>query len=251
MAAVQTTFDFAAFAPRSPLDPEVAEQRSRSRLERRLAELMGRPVALTLTDNSRTMISSRARAGADYVRLHHMFVEADEPTVRALALFLTRGDRFASGHLERFVDENRDRIRKRPPRSASLDPRGDHHDLHALREGLEGEYFDVAQPVRVGWGRMGRPPGRRRRRSSIKLGSYRARDASIRVHPVLDAAWVPAYFVEFVLYHEMLHHVLGIHTRGGRRQMHTPEFRHRERMFARYDEAIAWERDNLDRLLRA
>jgi hypothetical protein len=37
--------------------------------------------------------------------------------------------------------------------------------------------------------------------------------------------------------------------RNGRRLLHGPEFRARERLFARYSEAIAWERDHLERLL--
>jgi hypothetical protein len=36
---------------------------------------------------------------------------------------------------------------------------------------------------------------------------------------------------------------------NGRRTLHGPDFRARERQFHDYDLAIAWERENLDRLL--
>jgi hypothetical protein len=36
---------------------------------------------------------------------------------------------------------------------------------------------------------------------------------------------------------------------NGRRRLHGADFRARERQFERYDEAIAWEQANLDRLL--
>lgn len=254
--AVQTSFDFDSFVRRpaetraAPLgDPGHETGRSRSLLERRLGELLSRPISLTLTDNERTMISARRRGHVEHVRLHHMFVEADEPIVRALAAFLHDGDRVASQHLEHFVAQRRSRIRTRPRRRPSLTPGGHHHDLARVFDYLNERYFDNRVDAEIGWGRMGRPTGRKRRRRSIKLGSYRASDATIRVHPALDASWVPEFFVEYVVYHEMLHHVLGIPVEDGRRQMHTPEFRTLERGFARYEEATSWERDNLDRLL--
>ena len=68
------------------------------------------------------------------------------------------------------------------------------------------------------------------------------------MNPVLDARNVPRYYVEFVLYHEMLHawmHKAGREEdRGngkGRRLVHTPEFNRRERMFRDYARAAAWE----------
>jgi predicted metal-dependent hydrolase len=86
-------------------------------------------------------------------------------------------------------------------------------------------------------------------RRSIKLGSYCARDRLIRVHPRLDDPSVPRFFVEYVVYHEMLHHVLPPDVRGGRRQLHDARFKRMERAFPRYDDAIAWESQNVRQLL--
>jgi hypothetical protein len=73
----------------------------------------------------------------------------------------------------------------------------------------------------------------------------------IRIHPALDRRWVPRYFLEYVMFHEMLHHLMP-HTRGaGRRALHPPEFREREKEFRHYERAMAWERSHLARLLRA
>ena len=91
----------------------------------------------------------------------------------------------------------------------------------------------------------------RRKRRSIKLGSYRSRDTLIRVHPRCSTLLgYRGFFVEYIVYHELLHHVLGY--AGAAMAVATctaPEFRARERRFARYDEAIAWEQRHLDRLL--
>jgi hypothetical protein len=68
---------------------------------------------------------------------------------------------------------------------------------------------------------------------------------------VLDNVWVPRYFVSFVIYHEMLHHVMPATIVGGRRLLHPPVFQARERMFRDFERSIAWERRHLHRLLRA
>jgi hypothetical protein len=74
----------------------------------------------------------------------------------------------------------------------------------------------------------------------------------IRIHPVLDRPDVPRYFVESVVYHEMLHHHLGgVPDRAGRTVYHTRAFREAEARFPGYGEALAWEKENLPRLLRA
>jgi hypothetical protein len=234
-------------APR-PRVPEGAERILKEReLEQRLSRLLSTQVVLHLTDNGRTMLSARDRDGVAHVRLHHMFMNADDGVLRSLARFLREGSAAAGAQLQRFIRDHGEAIRRRA-RVAKVRARGHHHDLRAILEEVGTHYFQVAPDVRIGWARMGRPLVRRKRRS-IKLGSYRGRDTLIRVHPVLDAAWVPRFFVEYIVYHELLHHVLGMPVRNGRRNLHGPEFRARERCFARYDEAIAWEQRHLDRLL--
>jgi hypothetical protein len=72
----------------------------------------------------------------------------------------------------------------------------------------------------------------------------------VRIHPRLDAADVPRFFVEFIVYHEMLHAARGQEgERNGRRVVHSKEFRAAERNFAQYKEAIEWEKKNLGRFL--
>lgn len=232
-----------AVPPATVLDTPVA------RLERELAVRLASPVQIAITDNTRTMVSARHRAGTVFVRMHRMFVHADARMLDFVARFLTRRDARAVAALRAFVADHQGQVRRRRTRRVLLSAIGEHHDLGAIFEELNTFYFDGAIVAHIGWGRMGSPPGRRRRRRSIKLGSYLSAGALIRVHPVLDAAWVPRFFVEYIVYHEMLHHVVDMPVQGGRRCMHGPEFKARERMFARYGDAIAWERAHLDRLL--
>ena len=63
--------------------------------------------------------------------------------------------------------------------------------------------------------------------------------------------FVPKWFLEYVLYHEMLHSVVPEETdSAGRRRVHTEEFNRREQAFPRYRRARQWEAENLARFLR-
>lgn len=277
MPDLQTEFDFERAGPPSPvagfraprvgvslpelpLDAEPATARrpvhptrglTRAGLESALRLTLGEPVSLVITDNERTMISTRRRPGLRQVRLHHMFLGADGRTVAALAGYLGRSDPQAGDVLGSFIETHRARIRRRGPRRIRIADGGEHHNLQSIFEALNAQYFDGRVKARITWARRGAAAGRQRR--SIKLGSYNSRDELIRVHPTLDAKWVPHFFVAYIVYHEMLHQVVPPRVSGAggsRRELHGRDFCRAERVFEQYDEAIAWEKQNLRRLLR-
>jgi predicted metal-dependent hydrolase len=271
MVASQTAFDFGSAVAdhASPADspaPAQAPERARSprqpaqvqrvkrdlaanaQLEAALRGELSQPVRVTLTDNRRTMISLERRPRLLHVRLHHMFAAADPGTLRALALYLASADRGAAQHIGRYIEQHRTSIRGRSVRPVQLSSAGLHHNLHEIYQAVNAAYFESRVEAKISWSRD--MPLRRRRARSIKLGSYTSRDKLIRVHPALDAEYVPRFFVEYIVYHEMLHHVLPpLRTGKKRRSLHGPEFQARERDFAEYEAALQWERDNLDRLL--
>jgi predicted metal-dependent hydrolase len=121
------------------------------------------------------------------------------------------------------------------------------HDLQELYAEINERHFQNTVDARITWGRQPGPNHGRRR--SIKLGSYCSREKLIRVHPALDSQVVPRFFVEYIVYHEMLHHVLPPVIRAGRRQLHDRRFKALERAFPDYERALAWERAHIDLLL--
>ena len=186
------------------------------------------------------MLSARDRGGVAHVRLHHMFIDADDGVLRSLARFLREGSAAASAQLQRFIRDHGTAIRRRVARGQGARERPPPRPARDLRGGQHAVLRGRSRRAhRLGaHGAIARLGASAARSSSAATA---ARDTLIRVHPVLDAAWVPRFFVEYIVYHELLHHVLGMPVRNGRRDLHGPEFRARERLFARYDEAIAWE----------
>ncbi|WP_044889746.1 hypothetical protein [Myxococcus hansupus] len=213
----------------------------------RLSAELGMPVRLSVTDNRSTMVSFRRGSTVLALRLHHMFLDAPEPVVRAVADYAGRGHRTAGAILDEYIRGQQPRIRQmRRESDADLNPRGRCFDLQELYDATNREFFQDLIQARIGWGRM--PP--RRRRKSIRLGVYDHQTREIRIHPTLDSPEVPSFFVEFIVFHEMLHQLFPSTGRGGRRVHHPRAFRERERTFPHYAAALRWERENLGMLLR-
>lgn len=220
---------------------------ARQTLERRLRSAFPGPVLLAVTDNRHSMVSYARKGGILRARLHMMFLDAPASVQEALVRYMVRGDRVASQVVGRFIDANGHRIRATRPVLTPLVTKGQHHDLLSLFHDVNSKYFGGNVDALISWGRAAHV---RRPRSTIKLGSYSAVERLIRVHPNLDRAWVPRYFVQFIVYHEMLHHVMPSSRGAGRALLHPPEFREREQQFRHYERAIQWERAHIGRILR-
>jgi len=220
-------------------------------LENRLNSLVGIQLAVRVTDNLHTMLSFGWAEGRLLVRLHRMFLQAPLSVLEALARYIRSGDREASRLLDRYIDANRYLIRSVPAhvrrKRFPLRTRGRHHDLQAYFDELCRRYFGGRRlSCAITWARV---PRTRLPRRTIKLGSYSADARLIRVHPALDQAHVPRWFVQWIVFHEMLHHVHGIGRERGRRRIHTPAFARDERRFPLLEQARRWEKENLDSLL--
>lgn len=227
-----------------------AVERARISLERRIrAHLPKGALDLTLTDNRYTMISVKRDARAAYyrVRLHHMFADANPAITRSLARYIAKNDADASRLLGQYIDANQHRVKTRERRGRrALITEGACFDLQEIYDSLNRRYFAGLIQARITWGQK---TGRPRRRNSIKMGSYSVEDRLIRIHRSLDRPFVPRFFVEWIVYHEMLHQVHRVTIVNGRRKFHTKAFLADEARFQHYELARAWELANLDRLL--
>jgi hypothetical protein len=236
------------FAARRP--PRAPERPPGEReLERGLAGHLppGKSLELRLTENRYTIISVERGRQRYRVRVHRMFASVEPRLVRALARYVVHNDQRASRLLSEYIERHQNQIR-RPPRRARrvvLRTRGRVHDLKATYDRLNRRYFAGKLDLRITWGAARRRPAQR----SIKAGAFLVEDRLIRVHPVLDQEMVPAYFLDWIVFHEMLHGKHAIRRVKGRRCFHPPELVREEKQFPHYWRARVWEKANLDRLL--
>lgn len=236
-------------APDQRAVPPPAERFLRARgLADAVSRRLGRPVQLSVTDNRSTMISYRRKDDVLLLRVHHMFLGAPEQVVRAIADYSGKGKKAASALIDAWVREHTTNIRvghRKGPR-ARLKAQGKFHDLREIFDRVNDLVFSGRIDARIGWGRAPNGGGRRR---TIRMGVYDHLSRTIRVHPALDRPEVPLFFVEYIVFHEMLHQAIPGEEKGRRRQHHGPEFRRREKAWPDYEKAIAWEQENLSMLL--
>lgn len=237
--------------PVPPLErpPSRQETLARARaLAARIAEELGPQlkVLLTVHDNRSTMISFRRQPPLLKIRAHHMFLDAPQAVVKAIADYAGRGRTGAGTELDDYIAAQQKRIRAFPAKATPLEARGQCFDLQALYEAVNAAHFDDAIDARIGWGRQ---TGKRRRKS-IRLGVYDHKLREIRIHPALDRPDVPRFFVEFIVFHEMLHQLFPSDRDSGRHVHHPRAFRERERAFPKFAAAMAWEKQHLQELLR-
>lgn len=232
-----------------PVMPSRQETLARARvLASQLAEHLEGAVKVLLTvhDNRSTMLSFRRQPPVLKIRAHHMFLDAPPDVVRAMADYAGRGKRQAGTVIDDFIARRQERIAAFPRKPTPLEPRGECFDLQSLFDDVNAAHFAGKIDARIGWGRH----TSKRRRKSIRLGVYDHKAKEIRIHPALDRPDVPRFFVEFIVFHEMLHQLFPSARDEGRHVHHPRAFRDRERRFPKYDAAMVWERAHLQELLR-
>lgn len=185
----------------------------------------------------------RVRSGRVYVRLSDIFETAPPEVIRALAFLLvarllSRKAPATYEHVYRSyafspqVLRASDLTRKKRGRKVISSAQGKAYDLDRLFARLNRRYFDgeIERPV-LTWSK---------RRARSILGHHDAVHNTITISKALDSHDVPEWFVEYILYHEMLHIKHPARIIRGRRYYHTPAFRSEEQRFPRYQASQDW-----------
>ena len=130
--------------------------------------------------------------------------------------------------------------RKKRQRTIYLTEEGQHHHLGEIWDRVNAEYFEGRLQLKITWFHRRFKEAPRR----IILGSYHFKPQLIRINNYLDQAHIPSYFVEYIVYHEALHHVLPPRPgKWGKRAIHHAEFKALEKKFKHYDQAKAYSKE--------
>lgn len=185
----------------------------------------------------------RLRSGQVYVRLSDICKDSPPDVVRALAFVLVArllGKRIPDVHERTYRDYSltseiiraSDLARRRRGHKKISSAHGGTYDLEKMFSKINRRYFDSGLPrPTLTWSQ---------RKTRSILGHHDRVYETITISKSLDSSHVPEWFVEFILYHEMLHIKHAARMINGRRYYHTAAFRGDERRFAKYDEAQHW-----------
>jgi hypothetical protein len=212
-------------------------------------------VEVRYTRNRCILINCIRNGDRVVLRIHQVFRQAPRPVARAvIGLYLkkARAKQIRRDYhtiINEYIDAQEARILRSWEGSVDLTkypgPHGKHHDLLEIFRRLNDRYFDGELSLFVSWSKSVA-----RRSMGAWLETPPRFKNIITVNPLLDGARVPRYVVEEVMHHEMLHEVIPAIRKNGRKYMHTPEFRVRERAFPHYRRASEWVRKHWDRLHR-
>jgi hypothetical protein len=192
----------------------------------------------------------RVRSGRVFVRISDLFRTAPPEVIRALAFLLVARllSRTPPRAYERIyrdyafspeVLRASDLTRRQRGRKVISTAIGRVYNLDRIFLRVNRNHFDgeIAKPV-LTWSR---------RRTRSILGHHDAAHDTITISKTLDSPEVPEWFVEYIMFHEMLHIKHPARIIKGRRYYHTPAFRAEEKSYPRYEQAQEW----LDRVIRS
>jgi predicted SprT family Zn-dependent metalloprotease len=189
----------------------------------------GGPVTFTLTRNRVSLVSVRFDfLGRPRLRLSHAFLNAPETVIGALGQYLQTRSRASWKIVCDFVAS-------REPEPGAVHPvtvqaKGRVFDLAVIRDRINLQYFKGALDCRIGWAK----PGRRRRLArtrTLRYGTYNKALNLIRINPVLDDERVPAEFMDYIVFHELLHAAVPSQRGGSRWTHHHTSYRKLESQY--------------------
>ncbi|MFO8057176.1 MAG: hypothetical protein R6V10_07780 [bacterium] len=200
------------------------------------------PVEITLTRNRSSLISVHPTdSGLRKVRLQQAFRAADQRTIKALARYIHKPDKRTGRIIDEYIKNKQD-LFESMARQTSRKPRikngGLFKKLDRMLKDVMKKYDLHVRGIKITWGRRSTVRGNH----SIKFGSYSHHHRLITIHPALDSPEVPDYFVEYIIYHELLHAVFPpLPGSGNRRDIHSAQFKRYEKKFDNYEEALRFE----------
>jgi predicted metal-dependent hydrolase len=185
----------------------------------------------------------RLREGRLLVRLSDLLEGAPEAVLRAIAHILLAKmyrqpiDRGQAARYRKYVASHEivrktHLVRQMRGHKKLRPARGRFYDLDAIFEKLNTRFFYglMARP-RMSWSQT---------KTRRILGHYDPAHNAIIISRIFDHFAMPAFVLEYIVYHEMLHLKHPVKLRGSRRCVHSAEFQAEERLFPHMTEANAF-----------
>jgi predicted metal-dependent hydrolase len=185
----------------------------------------------------------RLREGKLLVRLSDLLEGAPDAVLRAIAHILLakmyrrpiergQASRYRKYVASHDIVRKAHLIRQMRGRKRLRSARGHFYDLDEVFEELNSRFFHglLARPL-MSWSQT---------KTRRILGHYDPAHNAIIISRIFDHFAVPAYVLEYIVYHEMLHLKHPVRLRGSRRCVHSAEFQAEEKLFPRVAEANAF-----------
>lgn len=206
-------------------------------LQKRLARGSSNPVQVKINNNRSTMLSVKWEPDCTKVSLHRMFLEAPKNIMQDLACYVRQEQENISPIVKEFIEDKLKLLDYSHELDLSkLHSKGHVYNLQKILNALNQEYFNPPLNLHITW--FGKSFSKNKNR--LTFGLYHDPLKLIKINRILDSPSIPSYLIEYVIYHEMLHHVCPSYYENGTHKVHTREFKERELKFKHFELAQVW-----------
>lgn len=211
-------------------------------LKESLEDRIGKKLHLKINDNRSTMLSVKWEADCTRVSLHRMFLKAPLKVMQDLTGYLKQEKKNLTPDVKAYIEKSLQTFDYSHQLDLKkLQVKGKEYHLQSIYDQLNEEYFEKKLKLSITW--FGNT--KRANRSRITFGLYYDPLKLIKINRLLDQPYFPIYFVRYVVYHEMLHYVCPTYVdERGVKQIHSKEFKTKEKEFKEFEQAQSWMRQN-------
>lgn len=179
------------------------------------------------------------------VSLHKLFLDAPDDIKKAVVNFCLKKDSQSHRLIKTYANKyflNLDYSKKL--NINKLVSKGEYFDLRQIYENLNMIYFQNSLNLNITW--FEKP--KYRRCTHFTFGSYDKNLKLIRINKLVDQDNFPFYFINYIVYHEMLHSIcMEEIDENGNKKIHTKKFKQLEKKFPYYKESQEFEKKFLNR----
>lgn len=206
----------------------------------RLQALSPIPLQVRWHENRSLFVKATRKRNHLELSLHRLFTYSSTPVLQAIIRFATSRETRSRTILRQMAQLYFTEIQPPEPNWQLMDPEGEHRDLKAIYDLQNQLYFQNQIAVPIAWFKVPHYSHFRH----ITFGVFDYSLPLIRINGLLDRPEVPLPFVEFIVYHEMLHAACPAKVDMRRRwRVHTQEFRRREALHAHYLFSKQWQKN--------
>jgi len=194
-------------------------------------------VSIKVKDYKSTFISILKNKNELKISFHKLFLNGDENIEKDLFSYCLFQDKKSLNSLKIFADKNFQKEEKILDEN-KINFEGDFYNLKQILENLNNVYFQNKLNLKITY--FQKPKYKKFRH--ITFGQYDKKFKLIRINKLLDSDKIPFYFINFVVYHEMLHDIHPVYLDNNRRVVHSKEFKISEKKFPYFNEVIEFEK---------
>jgi len=214
------------------------------KIRRYLEQKLGKHIEMSVIRSRKILIQKKQKSDAITIVLNKIFLDAPEETLSIISDFLTgKNKKIARRHLIEYAHKTMRETLKEKNFVVS----GKFFNLKEIFDRLNQQYFNNLITSKITFGKR----CKKERTSSIVFGNYSPQLNIIRINRSLDQDFVPEYFIEYIVFHEMLHAYMHLSSKGKKSTGHSKKFKEMEKIYPDLEKAEQWKRKNLNFFINA